>query len=208
MPEILDIYDELHHKIGTKERSAVHHDGDWHKVFHCWVAYRDASGRDWMVLQRRGPDTEVFPNFLDIAAAGHYQAGETMRDGVREIEEELGIEASFDDLIPLGIRIGIAHYKDLIDRQFADVFLLIHAQDISTYAYQKEELAGLIALPIDEGLELCAGERNTLEVQSVGQQNGLITIGKEDFIPTLDEYFYKMLILAKRALNGEKHLRI
>ncbi|MBZ0275880.1 MAG: NUDIX domain-containing protein, partial [Anaerolineae bacterium] len=96
MTEILDIYDEQLNKIGTKERGAIHRDGDWHKVFHCWVAYRDESGRDFVVLQRRGPDTEVFPNLLDISAAGHYQAGETVRDGVREVREELGITVQFD----------------------------------------------------------------------------------------------------------------
>jgi isopentenyldiphosphate isomerase len=208
MTELLDIYDDQLNKIGIKERGAVHRDGDWHRVFQCWVAYRDASGRDFLVVQRRGPDTEVFPNYLDITAAGHYQAGETIREGVREIREELGIDVDFDDLIPLGIRIGMARYKDLIDHQFADVFLLIHDQDISTYAYQVEEVAGLVALPVDEGLELCAGERDAVEAQAVGAQNGLVQIGRDDFIPTIDDCLYKVLILAKRALNGEKHLRI
>ncbi|MCB9452016.1 MAG: NUDIX domain-containing protein [Anaerolineaceae bacterium] len=208
MTEILDIYDDQLNKIGTKERGAVHRDGDWHKVFHCWVAYRDVSGRDFVVLQRRGANTEVFPNLLDISAAGHYQAGETIYDGVREVQEELGITVDFDDLIPLGVRIGMARYENLIDHQFADVFLLIHDQDISTYHYQVEELAGLVALPVDEGLELCAGDRDRVEVRAVGLQSRIVTINNDDLIPTLDDYLYKMLILVKRALNGEKHLRI
>jgi isopentenyldiphosphate isomerase len=206
--EILDIYDDQMKWLGTKERGAVHRDGDWHKVFQCWIAYRDAYGRDFLVVQRRGPNTEVFPNYLDITAAGHYQAGETIRDGVREIQEELGIEVEFDDLIPLGIRIGIARYNGLIDHQFADVFLLIHDQDIGTYAYQVEEVAGLVALPIDEALEMFAGERDSVEARAVGVQEGIVRIGRDDFIPTIDDYMYKILILAKRALHGEKHLRI
>jgi isopentenyldiphosphate isomerase len=206
--EILDIYDEQLNWLGTKERNAVHHDGDWHRVFHCWVAYRDVDGCDYLIVQRRGPNTATFPNTLDITAAGHYQAGETIRDGVREVHEELGIDVEFDKLIPLGIHMGIARYGELIDRQFADVFLYIHDQDIATYAYQVEEVAGIVAIPIDEGLEMCAGNQETITARAVGTQNGDIELGLSELIPTIDDYFYKILIIAKRALNGEKHLKI
>lgn len=208
MTEILDIYDEDLKWLGTKERLAVHQDGDWHKVFHCWIAYRDADGCDYLVMQRRGPNTQTFPNMLDITAAGHYQAGETPRDGVREVREELGIEVAFEDLIPLGVHISVGRYKGLIDRQFADVFLYIHNQDIADYHYQVEEVAGLVVLPVDEGLAMFAGERESMMVRAVGVQNGEVNITPSDFIDTLDSYTYKMLILAKRALNDEKHLRI
>jgi 8-oxo-dGTP pyrophosphatase MutT (NUDIX family) len=145
---------------------------------------------------------------LDITAAGHYQAGESIRDGVREVREELGIDVDFDQLIPLGVHISVGRYKDLIDRQFADVFLYIDNQDIADYQYQVEEVDGLVALPVDEGLALFAGERKTVTARAVGVQSGDITITLDDFIYTPDSYTYKMLILVKRALNGEKHLRI
>jgi isopentenyldiphosphate isomerase len=206
--ELLDIYDEDLKWLGTKERGAVHRDGDWHKVFHCWVAYRDADGKDYLVVQRRGPDTAVFPNYLDITAAGHYQAGETVRDGIREVREELGIDVDFDHLIPLGVHISVGRFNGIVDRQFADVFLYIYDQDIADYHYQVEEVAGLVALPVDEGLAMFAGEREQMTVRAVGVHSGEIAITLADFIATPDSYTYKMLILAKRALNGEKHLRV
>ncbi|MEO8610649.1 MAG: NUDIX domain-containing protein [Chloroflexota bacterium] len=208
MTEILDIYDEDLKLLGTKDRGAVHRDGDWHRVFHCWIAYRDTDGRDFLVVQRRGPNTQTFPNTLDITAAGHYQAGESIRDGVREVREELGIEVDFDQLIPLGVHISVGRFKGLIDCQFADVFLYIYNQDIADYHYQVEEVAGLVALPVDEGLALFAGECKIVTARAVGVQNGDITITLDDFIYTPDSYTFKMLILVKRALNGEKHLRI
>jgi len=206
--EILDIYDEDLKWLGTKDRAAVHRDGDWHKVFHCWIAYRGPDGRDYLVVQRRGPNTQTFPNLLDITAAGHYQAGESVRDGVREVHEELGIDVDFDKLIPLGVHISVGRYNGLIDRQFADVFLYIYNQDIADYQYQVEEVAGLVALPVDEGLALFAGECKTVTARAVGVQNGDVAISLDDFIYTPDSYTYKMLILVKRALSGEKHLRI
>lgn len=208
MTEILDIYDDQLKWLGTKDRGAVHRDGDWHRVFHCWIAYRDIDERDYLVVQRRGPNTATFPNLLDITAAGHYQAGESIRDGVREVREELGIDVDFDKLIPLGVHISVGRYNGLIDRQFADVFLYIYNQDIADYHYQVEEVAGLLALPVDEGLAMFAGERKTVMARAVGVQNGDVTITLADFIYTPDSYTYKMLILVKRALNGEKHLGI
>lgn len=208
MAEMLDIYDEQMNHIGIRERSAVHHDGDWHRVFHCWVAYRDASGKDFLVMQRRGPNQETYPNYLDITAAGHYQAGETIADGIREVQEELGIQVSFNALIPLGIRIGVGRYKDIIDHQFEHVFLLLHDQDIATYHYQTSEVAGLVVLPVDEALELFSGERSEIHARAVGFYEGELTLTLDDFISNIDRYTYRMLILAKRALNGEKHLAI
>lgn len=208
MTEMLDIYDDQMNWLGTKERGAVHRDGDWHRVFHCWIAYRDTDGCDYLVVQRRGSNTPTFPDALDITAAGHYQAGETIRDGVREVREELGIDVDFDKLISLGVHISVGRYNNLIDRQFADVFLYIYNQDIADYHYQVEEVAGLLVLPVDEGLAMFAGERATITARAVGVQNGDITITLADFIYTPDSYTYKILILAKRALNGEKHLRI
>ena len=53
MTELLDIYDENGNHLGIKERRAVHLDGDWHRVFHCWVVYRDQDGVGHVVAQKR-----------------------------------------------------------------------------------------------------------------------------------------------------------
>jgi isopentenyldiphosphate isomerase len=208
LAELLDIYDENMTHLGVKERGAVHRDGDWHRVFHCWVIYRDAAGQDFMVLQKRGPDKDIFPNRLDVTVGGHYEAGESVADGVREIEEELGITTRFDDLIPVGVRVTVARYEGLIDREFADNFLLVRDTAIRDYPYQQDEVSGLVALNIDEALALFAGERETIHAQAVGLGTSPVEISLEHFIPLVDQPFYKALVLAKRCLNGEKHLVI
>lgn len=207
MAELLDIYDENMTWLGTKERSAVHRDGDWHRVFQCWVIYRDSAGRDFVVLQRRGPHKDSFPNRLDVSAAGHYAAGEVTRDGLREVREELGIEARFDDLIPLGTRVSVARCGSLIDREFADVFFLIDGRPLSSYAYQRDEVAGLVALDVDAGLALIEGGR-AVTAAAVGYGATVVTLAPADFIPTVDSYLHKILLLARRCLNGETRLLI
>ncbi|MEP6984852.1 MAG: NUDIX domain-containing protein [Chloroflexota bacterium] len=208
MSELLDIYDENQVHIGVKERADVHRDGDWHKVFHCWVVYRGADGVDYLVMQMRGPDKDTFPNLLDVTAAGHYQAGEDIRDGIREVQEELGIAVDFDDLVPLGQHIGVSHYDGLIDRQFCDVFLLVHNQDIKQYHYQKEELAGLVVFSIQDGLNLLSGKVEKISAKAAGLGKDVLLISLDDFVPREGDYMDRVLLLAIRCLNGEHNLAL
>jgi len=206
--EYFDIYDEDQRHIGVKERTAVHRDGDWHKVFHCWVIYRGDDGVDYIVMQKRGPDKDTFPSLLDISAAGHYQAGEDIRDGIREVQEELGIKVNFEELIPLGQHIGVAHYENLIDRQFCDVFLMVHKQDIHDYQYQKEEIIGLVAFSLQDGLKLFSGQMATIHAEAVGFGTDELDISEADFVPRTDDYIIDVMKLAVRCLNGEHDLKL
>lgn len=207
MGEFLDVYDENMRWLGVKERAAVHRDGDWHRVFQCWIIYRDAVGRVKIVMQRRGPTKETFPNKLDVSAAGHYAAGETVRDGLRELSEELGITPCFDDLIPLGVRVSVARCGGIIDREFADVFFLVDDRPLSAYDYRRDEIAGLAALDTDDALALF--EQGTpATAEAVGHGAPQITVTRDDLIPTVDNYLYKIVLLAQRCLNGERRLAI
>jgi isopentenyldiphosphate isomerase len=206
--ELLDIYDENQVHIGIKERADVHRDGDWHKVFHCWVIYPGIDGVDYLVMQMRGSDKDTFPNLLDVTAAGHYQAGEDIRDGIREIQEELGITVDFDDLVPLGQHIGVAHYGDLIDRQFCDVFLLVHYDDIRNYHYQKEELAGLVVFSISDGLKLLNEEVQHIPAYAAGLDQDELQVSLDDFVPREGDYMDRVFLLAIRCLNGEHNLSL
>jgi len=208
LTELLDIYDENLTHLGIKDRAAVHRDGDWHRTFHCWVIYRGADNRDYIVMQKRGPDKDIYPNLLDITAAGHYGAGETQADGVREIREEIGLEVDFSDLISVGLRLGVTRFNGLIDREFNDVFFLIHDAPLSAYRIQEEEVSGLVAIAIDDGLALFAGEREVITGEAVGLGATVIEMRLEDFIVSQDRYTYRVLTLAKHCLDGDKYLVI
>lgn len=208
MPELLDIYDDNLHHIGTKLRADVHRDGDWHKVFHCWVIYRDAQGDNWVIMERRGANKATFPGKLNVSAAGHYTAGETVRDGLRELEEELGLTPSLDELIPIGRHVAMAQYDGLIDREVADVFFYLCDQPLSDYRYQQAEIAGLVAVNTLRGLRLLSGEVAAIEVAATGFSAPTVTITRDDFIPVHDFYWEKIFLLATRCLNGETNLLI
>lgn len=207
MSELFDIYDETLTHIGIKPREAVHRDGDWHQVFHCWVIGRDPDGAAFVVLQKRALDRD-YAGKIDISAAGHLEAGESARDGVREIEEELGLNVAFEDLTALGIRIGATKIGDFIDRQFCHVFFYECNQPLENYCFQNEEILGLVTLPIAAGLRLFTGEASSVTVKAVGLGSDTIDLTRDDFIHSLDNYVLKMLILARRYFAGETQLWI
>lgn len=87
----------------VKERSAVHRDGDWHGTAHIWLVRRK-NGKIEVLLQKRSRLKETFPGCYDASCAGHLSAGDSFIQGaLRELQEELGLEAKEEDLFLGGI---------------------------------------------------------------------------------------------------------
>jgi len=161
MPEeLFDIYDEEMRPIGTAPRSEVHKNGYWHRSFHCWLTRREGDRR-FVRFQLRNGDKDTYPNYYDITAAGHLAAGETMREAIRELEEELGVAASFEQLVPLGQArkeaSGIAKGLPFIDREISDVFALVCDVPLADLTLQREEVAGVYEAELEELLALFEG---------------------------------------------------
>ena len=120
--EKLKIFDEYRNQIGVATRKDVHKLGYWHEAFHCWFISEE-KGTNYLYLQLRSHKKKDYPNLLDITAAGHLLANETVQDGVREIKEEVGIDIPFQELIFLGIVDYCVIREDFIDKEIANVFL-------------------------------------------------------------------------------------
>ncbi|HWH95406.1 MAG TPA: NUDIX domain-containing protein [Baekduia sp.] len=144
--ELLDVFDEHGRHLGTKRRGDVHRDGDWHLAFHLWVVRRDG-----VLFQRRAAAKSSWPGFLDASAAGHLLAGEAVRDGIREAEEELGAAYPFDDLAPLGVhRVAESDRSGTINRELQHVFAVRDERALADWtAFDRVELAGLVLVDHD-----------------------------------------------------------
>ena len=216
MEELFDIYDGTGTPLGiSKTKAEAHKNGYWHKSFHCWIIYKDENGEDFIILQKRAANKKSWPNRLDISAAGHYKAAEGIEGGLREIKEELGIDIAKEKLIPLGTRVCIEEFDPkAINHEFQDLFFLIDNRKLTDYKMSQEEVSGLVSIPAKKGICLFAGELQAISaVGYVLNEKGEIEkkqfeISVNDFIPTLDNYYFKVMILAERALRGEKYLAI
>lgn len=140
-----------------KARNLVHKDQDWHRSVHVWVV--DASKQE-IVMQKRSPNKDTFPNRWDISAAGHIEfGGESRETAVREIAEELGIQCSEEELIygftcpaeqaPLG---GCNCYEDVyfISRNKGELNFAIGEAEVSDVTWI---LIGDLRNALDDGKE-------------------------------------------------------
>lgn len=92
---------------------------------------------------------------FDISAAGHLLSGEKGSDGIREVSEELGIDLDFDSLYSLGYRIEVDDQENgQMNREYQDVYIASVDEELSRYTPQKEEIAGLMWMKIDDALSL------------------------------------------------------
>ena len=82
-------------------REIAHSDGILHGGSHT-VLYRKENGPLQILLQRRSRSKDSFPGCLDLSSAGHMEFGSDFKEtALRELREELGIDAKEEDLTEL-----------------------------------------------------------------------------------------------------------
>lgn len=155
--EILNVYNEQYQYEGKFLRDEVHKKGLWHETFHCWLISEEKGG-NYIYLQYRSEEKSDFPGLLDITAAGHLLANETVEDGVREVEEELGIHVNFEDLISLGVCKDQLVTDKMIDKELTNVFLLKWRGSMEDFQLQEDEVSGLFKMEIEEFSDLWQGK--------------------------------------------------
>jgi isopentenyldiphosphate isomerase len=208
--EYFDVLDCAGRKTGEIiRRDKAHKTGVWHGAFHCLIIYERA-GRGYALFQKRSALKKIAPDKFDVSVGGHYTTGEDAETaGPREIREELGLEVRFTDLLPVGRRVFVYCFTpEAIEYEFQDVFMLVRDVRPAALALQKEEVAGVLEMNIETGIELFSGKRSTVECSlyrtaSVCEQ---ALVSPNDFVPSLDGYYLKLLFLAKRYMNGDREL--
>jgi isopentenyldiphosphate isomerase len=196
----------------VKTRAEIHRDGDWHRAIHVWVAGVDNRGAPFLTFQRRSPDKDTWPARYDATVGGHYRAGETLAETVREVEEEIGIVPDLSDLQPLGVRVCANETQPgIVDREIQDVFLLPDDRPLETFRPNPAELAALVRFPLETLVPFLAGDRGEIDGASWAPRATRaepITARIDDFIPTVDRYFLRVAIAAQHALRGERYVAV
>lgn len=106
--ELFDVLTCEGEKTGmVRERGVAHRDGSPHATSHIWVVRENGNGGYDVLLQKRSACKDSYPGYYDISAAGHVAAGDDyLNSAIRELREELGIEADVCDLHDAGVHQG------------------------------------------------------------------------------------------------------
>eukprot|EP00741_Cyanophora_paradoxa_P015998 tig00000042_g15444.t1 len=122
-----------------KKRKECHRDGSWHTSVHTWVINKDGE----LLLQRRHPTKQSYPDMWDISSAGHVSAGEdSLGTAVRELEEEMGIARPASAFLHL-FRFPnprVHHGGSYLDNEWSDVYLVETEAPISSLRLQTTEV--------------------------------------------------------------------
>jgi isopentenyl-diphosphate Delta-isomerase len=96
---MFDVVDDMDRVVGRATRREVHERGWRHRAVHILVY----NGVGEVFLQRRSFSKDSHPGRWDSSASGHLDAGEGyLAAAVRELREELGVEAEAGEFKELG----------------------------------------------------------------------------------------------------------
>ena len=108
-------------------RKEAHEKGILHRTSHVWIVRQAAGG--WQILmQKRSLEKDSFPGLYDTSSAGHIPAGdEPLPSALRELKEELGLDAKPEELVYAGhfyIRYEQVFHGALFrDNEYANVYV-------------------------------------------------------------------------------------
>lgn len=204
--EMLKIFDENKHQIGIATREEVHRLGHWHEAFHCWFVSREEE-KDYIYLQLRSDMKKDYPSLLDITAAGHLLAQETVLDGIREIKEEIGIDVSINELESLGVINYCVVKENFIDKEIAYVFLYRYNNTFEEFTLQKEEVSGMLKTEFDDFYELWIGDLEQISVKGFKIDSGgnrvLVDkiVERNQFVPHEISFYQSVVKLIKEKIQ-------
>ncbi len=207
--ELLEVVTATGRPIEELPRSAVHSQGHWHQVFHCLVVRSGAPAR--LVLQRRSAAKSKFANCLDLTATGHLHAGESPRDGIRELREELGIDPGEHALRYVGRRLLADDGGEGLNRELVHVYFLKDDRPLSSFDPHKPEVSGLVEVAAGDLLELLGGklaEIRATECRTGSTEVTPTTISATDLVPAIDGYWTVLAVMAERYVSGARPIGI
>ncbi len=207
MDEKIDVRDEFGDPTGEVVwKSEAHRLGLWHRCFHCWISGSDSDG-PYLLVQRRAAAKSTWPGCLDVTAAGHLAAGEKPLDGLREVEEELGLKVEAGRLIRLGLRRIEQEIPAGRDREFHDVFLLPDSTPPEDLRLQEEEVEAVVRIGLEDVESL--GDGGTIMARKyAGGKSMDIEVSLADFVPNEDGYLLSVARAAHKVSAGETPDRI
>lgn len=200
--EVLEIFNDNFESIGQSTYKEVHSNGYWHQVIHCWII--DSLNHS-ILYQKRSPNKIIYPNMLDVSAAGHCRFNESPLETVtRETFEELGISIGEKKLIKIGIRRDSFTTGEKINREFQHIFFYQTNIMEEKINIQNEELQYVILI---KPKNVIKSIQNEVTINALKFHEGCLyetKINPLEFIPSIDNYNLKIPITILNFLANKK----
>ncbi|MBU3822829.1 NUDIX domain-containing protein [Flavobacteriaceae bacterium XHP0103] len=149
MDEYIDVANEQGELTGKKElKSVIHKKGLYHHTAHIWLYTKKGE----ILLSQRSAKKVICPLLWDVSVAGHIDAGESIVNGaLREMQEEIGLTLSENDLMKIGVFSCFQNYDNGIkDYEFHNTFIAELKIPISELKPQLEEVENIKLVSFDE----------------------------------------------------------
>lgn len=172
--ELFDVLDKQGEPAGMlKERGMVHLEGDLHRTAHVWIVRKRPESEDeqdensqaqnhktggWdILLQKRSKEKDSFPGCYDISSAGHVAARQGyLQTALRELFEELGIQAQAEELEEIGLHKSYMessfYGKPFKNYELAMVYVYTGKVDAAALQLQETEVESVLWQDIEECL--------------------------------------------------------
>ena len=203
MSERLDVLNAAGLPTGqTKPRSDVHRDGDLHRTLHLWLL-KDGH----VLLQRRAAAKDLEPGKLDVAVGGHFRAGETLLEVLRETREELDFSVSPHELVYLGTTHARRDYPGMTDHELQETYLLVRGAPLESYHLNRDEVEVLYELPLDGALALFehATPLAAAGFDAYGRHNNALLIASDLIEPARGEVVLRLKQIQAFVSAGGAH---
>lgn len=204
--EPFDILDADGHPTGRcKPRRLVHRDGDWHRGLHIWVGGVH-DGVPFVLFQRRSLTKDTWPGALDVAIGGHFRAGETLDETLREAEEEIGLTLRVEQLVPVGRRWARGGEPPVQDNELNEVFAVRCDQPLTAYRQHPDEVSAVVAVAMADMLALLRHEVDTVparEQRRDARETTTTSVRRSEFVQGRDDYPQRALGSLELVLRGE-----
>lgn len=132
----------------TALKSEIHSKGYYHNTAHVWLYTKDGK----ILLQQRAATKTIKPLLWDVSVAGHIDSGETLESGaLREIQEEIGLSITENDLYKIGIFECFQSYENgIVDNEFHHTFLCELKVGINSLIPQASEVEALKLITLED----------------------------------------------------------
>ncbi|WP_419743976.1 NUDIX hydrolase [Macrococcoides bohemicum] len=183
MSEIINIFHSNYELKGTMERQEAHQNEEWHETFQCIFTYKDN-----LILQKRSITVADYKGKFDITVGGHLLSTETVEDGVREIEEEMGLNVTFERLNFLCTIPEELTTPEMIDKEFINIYTLeILAEELKKIKHDAE-VEALIKVHKKDFYNFCLNHSKSCSGYEISDDEEIL-FTREEFLPYSSTYF-------------------